>query len=74
MGSLFFKSGKEKLKKNNKGFFDLEALDIDGKSIKFDSFKDKRAIIVINVACKCGFAKTHYSELMELYNKYRYIN
>lgn len=52
MGSAFFKSGKEKLKPLNQGFFDFKIKDITGQLIDFSTFKDKKAIMVVNVACK----------------------
>ena len=73
MGSVFFKSGKEKLAKPAKTFFDMEAKDIDGNNVNFSVYKNKKAFIVVNVASSCGFTKNHYKELMELYNKYRYF-
>ena len=52
MGSVFFKTGKENVKASNKKFFELEAKDIDGKMFSFKNLKGKKAIIVVNVACK----------------------
>ena len=45
-----FKTGKDNLAKSGKNFFDLEAIDIDGKLFKFSSLRNKKAIIVVNVA------------------------
>jgi glutathione peroxidase-family protein len=52
MGSVFFKTGKEKLVKVEKTFFDLEAKDIDGNKFEFKNLKSKKATIIVNVACK----------------------
>ncbi len=52
MGSAFFKSGKEKLKPEVQSFFDFKVKDITGKVIDFSTFKDRKAIMVVNVACK----------------------
>ena len=45
-----FKTGKDNLAKSSKTFFDLEAIDIDGNLFKFSSLKNKKAILVVNVA------------------------
>ena len=50
MGSIFFKKAKEKLVKPAKTFFDMEAKDIDGNTVNFSVFKDKKAFIIVNVA------------------------
>ena len=52
MGSVFFKKGKEKLNPVAKSFFDFKVRDIIGKEIDFATFKDRKAIMVVNVACK----------------------
>jgi glutathione peroxidase len=55
-----------------KSFFDLTAVDIDGKTVKFSDYKDKKkAFIVTNVASRCGHTKRHYTEYQELYEKYK---
>lgn len=60
MGSTLFKTGCDKLAKQSKTFFDLEAKDIDGNLVKFSSLKGAKAFIVVNVACKCGLTSDHY--------------
>lgn len=52
MGSVFFKKGSEKLASTNQSFFDFKINDITGKLIDFSTFKGKKAIMVVNVACK----------------------
>lgn len=51
---IIFKSGTEKLaeKVGEGNFFSFEAVDIDGNLIKMSTFKDRKAIIIVNVACK----------------------
>lgn len=71
MGSVFFKSSKEKLAKTSKSFFELQATDIDGKTFEFSSLSAFKAIIVVNVASSCGLTRTNYKELNELYEKYK---
>ena len=72
MGSVFFKSAKEKIANPAaSSFFDLAAVDIDGKTINFSQFKDAKAFIVVNVASSCGYTKPAYKELVQLYEKYK---
>jgi glutathione peroxidase len=52
MGSVFFKKGSEKLNAPTQSFFDFKIKDITGKLIDFSTFKNKKAIMVVNVACK----------------------
>lgn len=48
-------------------FFDLEAKDIRGRTIKFEQFRGKVTIIV-NVASYCGYTESHYRGLVELWD------
>ena len=53
--ALIFKSGSEQLSKvkpNMNNFFAYEAVDIDGVNVKMSEFSNKKAILVVNVACK----------------------
>lgn len=52
MGSVFFKSGKEKLQPLNQTFYDFKIKDITGQLVDFSTFRDRKAIMVVNVACK----------------------
>lgn len=52
MGSVFFKKGSEKLNSSAQNFFDFKVKDITGKVVDFSTFKNKKAIMVVNVACK----------------------
>ncbi len=55
IAKIVFKSGKEALKKTeNKGFFDFQINDIRGKLFDFKALRDKKLIMVVNVACKWG--------------------
>ena len=57
------------LAKYEKIFFDLNIMSISGKNIELSEYKNK-AVLVVNVASKCGFTK-QYSDLQELWEKYR---
>jgi glutathione peroxidase-family protein len=48
-------------------FFDLSARDIDGKPVDFDQFRGSVTILV-NVASYCGYTKSHYEGLVELWS------
>ncbi len=52
MGALVHKTGKDKLNTSPTSFFDLKAKDIEGNLIDFGIYKGKKAILVVNVACK----------------------
>lgn len=51
--ALVYKSGQETLQgEDPKSFFDFRIKDIYGKLIDFNVYKGKKAILVVNVACK----------------------
>ena len=50
---LIFKSGKEQLKSPLvKGFFDFKVRDIRGNEFDFQNLRNRKLIMVTNVACK----------------------
>lgn len=51
---IVFKSGEDNLGKQGvpNSFFDFKIKDINGKVIDFSEFKKRKAILVVNVACK----------------------
>lgn len=51
--------------------FDLSATNIEGKLVNLSEYKNKKAIIIVNVACKCGLTSGHYKQLVELYKTYQ---
>lgn len=53
----------------DKIFFDLNIKNIDGKIINFSEYNDK-AILLVNVASKCGFTK-QYTNLQKLWETYK---
>ena len=57
MGSLIskavFKSGSDKLTKEvPPSFFDFKIKSIDGNIVDFETYRDRKLIMVVNVACK----------------------
>lgn len=69
MGSVFFKKGSEKLSSTNQSFFDFKIKDITGKLIDFSTFKDKKAIMVVNVACKWGLTSSNYKAMVQMHEE-----
>ncbi|CAI2381617.1 unnamed protein product [Moneuplotes crassus] len=54
-----------------KSLFELSANDIDGNSQSLaDLAKDYKAILIVNVASKCGLTKGHYEQLTEIHDKF----
>jgi glutathione peroxidase-family protein len=49
-------------------FFDLSAVDIDGNTVNFDEFRGQVTILT-NVASYCGYTKSHYEGLVELWSR-----
>jgi glutathione peroxidase len=48
-------------------FFDLSAPDLDGKDVAFAQFRGQVTILT-NVASYCGYTKSHYEGLVELWS------
>jgi hypothetical protein len=50
---MVFKKGTNTIKTDvATSFFDLKAKDINGHIIDFNIFRDRKAMMVVNVACK----------------------
>lgn len=73
MGSLVFKKGVDKFKDlSTKQLKDIEVTDINGASKKIEEFiANKKAIIFVNVASKCGYTDASYKQLVDLYAQYK---
>lgn len=52
-------------------FFSFSVKDILGKVISFESFKGKKAILVVNVASQWGLTESNYKALSSLYADYQ---
>jgi hypothetical protein len=51
--ALIHKSGSETLQNQEVGsFFDFKVKDIQGNVINFNKYRGKKAILIVNVACK----------------------
>ena len=66
MFSLF---NSTKAAKYEKIFYDFNINDINEKKLSLSKYKNK-TILLVNVASNCGFTK-QYSQLQELYDKYK---
>ena len=53
-------------------FLDIVAKDIDGKDILMkDIMRNKKCVMVVNVASNCVFSKSNYTDMVQLHNKYK---
>lgn len=64
----------EAISSSKASLFDLSATNIEGKLVNLSEYNGKKAIIIVNVACKCGLTSNHYKQLVELYKTYQYNN
>ncbi|KAL3105768.1 hypothetical protein niasHT_026543 [Heterodera trifolii] len=54
----------------HKSIYEFKANDIDGHEISFDKYRGK-VLLVVNVASNCGTTEFNYSQLKQLYDKYK---
>jgi glutathione peroxidase-family protein len=66
----WFSKGKENVNSSKRSFFDLEAHDINDELVKFKELKEKKLILIVNVASQCGLTKKNYTNLNTLYDKF----
>nr|XP_043629059.1 probable phospholipid hydroperoxide glutathione peroxidase [Erigeron canadensis] len=53
-----------------KSLYDFTVKDIDRKDVPLSKFKGK-VLLIVNVASQCGLTSSNYSELSQIYNKYK---
>ncbi|KAK6120092.1 hypothetical protein DH2020_046222 [Rehmannia glutinosa] len=53
-----------------KSIHDFTVKDSKGKDVNLDTYKGK-VLLVVNVASKCGFTNSNYTQLTELYSQYK---
>nr|WDE17983.1 glutathione peroxidase 1 [Litchi chinensis] len=53
-----------------KSIHDFTVKDIEGKDVPLNKFKGK-ALLIVNVASRCGLTTANYSELSHIYEKYK---
>ncbi|KAK9891365.1 hypothetical protein WA026_014606 [Henosepilachna vigintioctopunctata] len=52
-----------------KSLYEFAAKDVHGVIVPLNKYKG-HVCIVVNIATKCGYAKNHFAELMQLYDQY----
>lgn len=55
---------------SEKSVHDFTVKDIDGSEVSLSKYKGK-VLLIANVASKCGLTSSNYSELAQLYEKYK---
>ncbi|XP_025888857.1 protein HUA2-LIKE 2 [Solanum lycopersicum] len=53
-----------------KSIYEFTVKDSKGKNVDLSIYKGK-VLLVVNVASKCGFTSTNYTQLTQLYNEYK---
>ncbi|XP_071723940.1 probable phospholipid hydroperoxide glutathione peroxidase [Rutidosis leptorrhynchoides] len=53
-----------------KSIHDFTVKDVDGKDVSLSKFKGK-ALLIVNVASRCGLTSSNYTELSHVYEKYK---
>ncbi|EAS02489.1 phospholipid hydroperoxide glutathione peroxidase (macronuclear) [Tetrahymena thermophila SB210] len=64
-------NGSEQIQSEATSLYDLSANNINGENTPLKNFNNKKAIIVVNVACQCGLTSDHYTQLVQLYKQYK---
>ncbi|CAI8614165.1 unnamed protein product [Vicia faba] len=55
---------------SQKSIFEFTVKDAKGKDVNLSIYKGK-VLLIVNVASKCGFTNSNYTQLTELYNRYK---
>ncbi|CAL0326884.1 unnamed protein product [Lupinus luteus] len=55
---------------STKSIHEFTVKDSKGKDVNLSTYKGK-VLLVVNVASKCGFTNSNYTQLTELYSKYK---
>lgn len=55
--------------KEAQSIYDFTVKDIKGQEISLEKYRG-HVCIIVNVASQCGYTKTHYAQLVELYEQY----
>ncbi|KAF6176532.1 hypothetical protein GIB67_007915 [Kingdonia uniflora] len=63
-GTIFARAATEK------SIYDFTVKDIDRKDISLGEFKGK-VLLIVNVASRCGLTSSNYTELSQIYKKYK---
>jgi glutathione peroxidase len=54
----------------NKSIYDFVVKDIDGNDVELSKYRGK-VLLIVNVASACGLTTNNYTELAEIYSKYK---
>jgi len=73
MGCLSFKTSNDTFESlETKPFEEITVIDIDGNIKKIGNYlTNKKLLIIVNTASFCGYTKPNYTQLVDLYNKYK---
>jgi glutathione peroxidase len=73
MGCISFKTGSDTFQSlETKHFEQIVVIDIDGNVKKIgDYLNNKKLLIIVNTASYCGYTKPNYTQLVDLYTKYK---
>lgn len=52
-----------------RGFWEMSAIDADGKSVPMETYRSAKVILIVNVASNCGYTYENYRELADLYDR-----
>lgn len=70
MGNLFYRRNKELLSDVPTNLWDLKAVNIDGEEVHLSTYKDKKALLFVNVASTCGLTYKQFKGMVTIHEKY----